>query len=95
MKNIIKKKKNVYFSNMKQIIKHYPKKAKEYTLAPHIFVHVYHFYLKDCWENTQTFKVFVYVNGLDWFGVMVFTASFNDILVISYWSVLLVANYPL
>jgi hypothetical protein len=32
----------------------------------------------------------VYVNGLDWFGVMVFTASFNDILVISYWSVLLV-----
>jgi hypothetical protein len=34
--------------------------------------------------------VFVYVNGLDWFGVMVFTASFNDILVISYWSVLLV-----
>ena len=24
MKNIIKKKKNVYFSNMKQIIKHYP-----------------------------------------------------------------------
>jgi hypothetical protein len=23
--------------------------------------------------------VFVYVNGLDWFGFMVFTASFNDI----------------
>ena len=34
--------------------------------------------------------MFVYVNGLDWFGFMVFTASFNDISVISCWSVLLV-----
>jgi hypothetical protein len=48
------------------------------------------FDLKDCWENTQTFKVFVYVNGLDWFGFMVFTASFNDISAISYnWYLLL------
>jgi hypothetical protein len=47
MKNIIKKKKNVYFSNMKQIIKHYPMTDRLIVIREYMLFQLRKFFFSD------------------------------------------------